>query len=503
MKITELRMVGVRCFEDTGNLHLHPQCNIIVGKNNSGKSTLLKGILHWQLTSLHADDARPEFIQNCHISALMEDVPFDKTPYHQRNSEQRSFKAVAPLTQHPSTIGINYDVAVQGNPLFYQARPLHTIVPFLAKRKSIVFSQQVNSNEQDRITGTFDNLYSRIDMLATSGHPDHDRFKALTYEIVGLDITTKASSGGKEAGFYLSREKFVTFDRMGDGVPEMVALIVECCLEEGKIFVLEEPEANLHPQGLKALVKLIRESSKKNQFFIATHSNIVVRELGDPSDGKLFRVFRDGESHDSPSKVEEVQPSPQARIEVLRDLGYEFADYSLFDAWLFLEESSAEAIINQVLIPYFVSALRGRLRTYSSGGVIGLEPSVSEFKRLIVFVHLQEVYAGRIWVRADGDPAGAEVVAKMRASFSGFDDDAIATFNKEQFEHYYPTQFQEKAKVVLGIADKNEKRKQKASLLQEVLSWSRANRDEARLEWEKSAAEPIAFLKSILAKLGS
>src|SRR5262249_34518160 len=157
----------------------------------------------------------------------------------------------------------------------------------------------------------------------------------------------------KEAGFYLDRDTFVTLDRMGDGIAEMVALIVELCLEEGKIFVLEEPELNLHPSGLKSLLSMVRKASIKNQFVIATHSNIVVRELGSDDNARVFRVYRESDNQLSPSIVEEVPKEPSAHLQLLRELGYDFADLGFYEGWLFLEESSAEQIINKVLIPKF------------------------------------------------------------------------------------------------------------------------------------------------------
>ncbi len=284
---------------------------------------------------------------------------------------------------------------------------------------------------------------------------------------------------------------------MGDGVSEMVALIVELCLERGKIFVLEEPETNLHPAGLKALLSMIRRVSEQNQFIIATHSNIVVRDLGAEPDTKVFRVYRDGSNYKSPSMVEEVSRTPAAHLALLRELGYEFTDVGLYDGWLFLEESSAETIIADVLIPYFAPGLKGRLRTYSSGGVTNVEPSVAEFQRLVTFVHLQPVYEGRLWVRTDGDDGGKAAVQTLREKFPYLTEKSCATFTEAQFEHYYPEHFKPRVAEVLAVQDKREKRKAKAELLQSVLGWTAANREEAFDAWAMSAAEPIALLKFI------
>ncbi len=339
-------------------------------------------------------------------------------------------------------------------------------------------------------------------MLATDGHPDHEAYKAATLEILGLKITVQPSSAGKVAGFYLSRDNFVTLDRMGDGVAEIVALIAELCLARGKIFVLEEPETNLHPKGLKALLSLVRASSEHNQFIIATHSNVVVRELGGEDGSKVFGVYRDGNSIDSPSRVEEVERSPKGHMQLLRELGYEFTDFSLHEGWLFLEESSAEEIVRDILVPNFVPSLRGRLRTFSAAGVTNLEPTISEFRRLITFVHLQPVYEGRMWVWADGDKAGKDTIEKIRGGFPNLDAGALSCFNQPQFEQYYPAQFAEAVATTLAIEGRKERRLAKMELLKEVVEWTTNNPEETKGAWSKSAAEIIAMLKDVANKIG-
>jgi hypothetical protein len=321
-------------------------------------------------------------------------------------------------------------------------------------------------------------------------------------DIIGLPITTKASGSGKEAGFYFDENTFVTLERMGDGVSEMVALIVELCLEKNKVFVLEEPETNLHPRGLKSLLKMIRESSENNQFFISTHSNVVVRELGSEA-GKVFRVFCDSDGHTGPHRVEEVERTSAAHMELLRELGYDFTDFELHSGWLFLEESSAETIIQEILVPVFASRLRGRLRTYSAGGATNLEPSVYEFQRLVVLIHLQPVYKDRLWIRADGDEAGAKAVEKIRNAFPHLSEESLSTFSEAQFEFYYPPIFQEEVKEVLAITDNQSKRKRKSALLQKVLDWTKANGDAAHAAWEVSAKELIELLQSIETRLAA
>jgi hypothetical protein len=67
------------------------------------------------------------------------------------------------------------------------------------------------------------------------------------------------------------------------------------------------------------------------------------------------------------STIKDLGTDPAARVAALSDLGYELYDFNLFDGWLILEESSAERIIRDYLIPWFVPRLT-RVRTIAAGG---------------------------------------------------------------------------------------------------------------------------------------
>ena len=67
---------------------------------------------------------------------------------------------------------------------------------------------------------------------------------------------------------------------MGDGVPNVVGLLADLALTKGKMFLIEEPENDLHPSALKALLELVEDGATHNQIVVSTHSNIVARHLG-------------------------------------------------------------------------------------------------------------------------------------------------------------------------------------------------------------------------------
>lgn len=75
MKIEDLRLVGIRCFDDTGTIKLHPNCNVFVGKNNAGKSTLLKAVLSLQGFPFGQVDMRPGSATSSFSTLTLSEIP--------------------------------------------------------------------------------------------------------------------------------------------------------------------------------------------------------------------------------------------------------------------------------------------------------------------------------------------------------------------------------------------------------------------------------------------
>lgn len=170
MKVKSLRLVGIRCFEDTRSIEASPTCNIFVGTNNTGKSTLLRGLLSFQGFPFTSDDVRPGS-----IAAFYEMVLVGVKPTHHIRHRPRPIgnfsgplRVVRDLRRQPPAEN-NTVVVPDDSGAFMNTRPHHTIVPFIARRKALAFSHDITLGNQSKLTGTFSNLYSRIDLLATAG----------------------------------------------------------------------------------------------------------------------------------------------------------------------------------------------------------------------------------------------------------------------------------------------------------------------------------------------
>ena len=162
--------------------------------------------------------------------------------------------------------------------------------------------------------------------------------------------------GKQILGVQVDRYTNIPLEAMGAGLSGTLSLLVGLSVASDKLFVIEEPEDDLHPAALKALMDAIAESCEQNnQFIISTHNSTVLTRLAGLPDLKVFHVTSDNAI---PPSSQFIPVSDKGdRINVLQDLGYGLADLDLGEGWLIFEESSAERLIRQYLAPWFAPAV--------------------------------------------------------------------------------------------------------------------------------------------------
>jgi hypothetical protein len=198
--------------------------------------------------------------------------------------------------------------------------------------------------------------------------------------------------------------------------------------------------------------------------------------------------------------ITEVENNPRARIDLLEKLGYDFHDFDLFEAYIILEESSAETVIRDFLIPNLVPSLYNKIKTIAAKGVDDLKPRVIDFHRLFVYLHTNPIYKNKAWVMADGDDVGQKVITDLKATFKSWPDEHFINFSEQNFERYYPHRFSKKARTIEKL-NHNQKSSAKKELLDEVMNWSLTNREQAVQEFGVSAKEVVELLRKIARKL--
>lgn len=499
-------MDQIRTFVDSGWIDLGP-ITLLVGTNNVGKSTVLHSLYAMQTGAVQPANLIRSGSTSATIGLKLADI--DASRYW--GSGDVADAGELTITLSPTSISQRLRLDAGATAEESAVQPIAPYIrnafvsPFLAKRKVPMFQEAINKEAASNVSRDFTNLPARFDALNDSNHPDHQRFHALLGAVVNVPLSAVASDNGKRIGIWVDGTDAIYVDNMGEGITQMIGLITALCLSDGRLFLIEELENDLHPEALKALLAAIEDSSERNQFVISTHNNVVVRSLGAIDSTLIYELSLDNSNDERrpTTVVSGVRNDPHERMSLLRRLGYELSDLDLWDGWIFLEESSAERMIRQYLIPWFVPELK-RFRTVASEGIDDVSRSFSAIRKLVLYAHLEPMYKDRTVVIVDGGDVGVghNFIRQLRNRFSEMPPDTFRALSQQDFEHYYPKRFAEAASVALAQASKSAKRQAKRELLDEVLAWVAANESEARTALETSAAEVIDELRHFAARAG-
>lgn len=282
---------------------------------------------------------------------------------------------------------------------------------------------------------------------------------------------------------------------MGEGVVNILGIIVTLLTEDRKLYLIEELENDIHPSVLKKILNLIIAKSEKNQFVISTHSNIVLKYLGSIKESKIIytesEVIISESTYLPTSQLKEITNSSSDRLKILEQLGYDLFDYDIYSAYLILEESSAERVIRGFLIPAFHPSLNFKIRTIAAQGVDDVSPKFNDLQRLFLYLHTSEVYKDKAWVIVDGDAPGLESIRKLKEKFSTWNPEHFMSFDQDNFENYYPDRFKDKVDKIDYMNNGQHKQDLKRKLLNEVMEWIAKDFEQAKMEFKISAKEVI------------
>jgi hypothetical protein len=507
MLFKSVRIQGYRSIEDSGPVELGP-ITLLVGRNNTGKSAVLRSVYLLQEGSqFQEQDIR---IGSQQVSV---ELTYDELPHVVKQHGKiddiagqgpgtitfaGSQPSVRALTVRSS---VNPDQKAPSFAALPSREPLNLIFPVLSGRRVTYYQEQVTRDGSLSVQPQDNNLVSRILPLTASNFPEAIGFRKLCTDVLGLNLNVlPGQSSNQSIGLQVDRFNTIALEAMGAGLSGALSLLLGLSGAKNRLFIIEEPEDDLHPQALKVLLEAVAESSAQNQFLISTHSSIVLTKLGGVPGSVVLHVESDKGLPPTSSFTPVLSISE--RINVLQDLGYGLADLDLGQGWLIFEESSAERLIRQWLIPWFAPGLR-KLRTLAARGTSRVKPLMDDFREMFLFAHLEPVYQNRAWVIVDGDFTGTSLVNQLREEFKGWPPNHFRHWTSEAFERYYPASFAKQVDEVLSLRAHRERKVAKEKLLHEVLAWIEAGEARARGEFQASAAEVIETLQDIERELGS
>jgi hypothetical protein len=504
MYVARIELHNVRCYSDA-TIVFSPSITLIAGENNTGKSTLIQAVLLLQAQSIGIDSVRygrPD----AQIGISLADVEAERFATTLRPfvaSPPTSPDAFIQIELNAANNSIGQQISIKDRKAtftyFASSQPENLLVPYLSDRRASGVTENVSAAHAFSTGSTLHHLVAKIDRCLTSTNLN-SLYQQACNSVLGFVVTTFPSANGKMAGLEVNaiRQLYIPITRLGSGVTQALGLIVELLVAENKIFLLEEIENDLHPTALRALLDLVeRSTAAGNQFIVSTHSNVVLRRLGTVEGARIWRTERANNVAPPESALSEVANNPSARRGLLESLGYDLSDYELYDAWLVLEEASAESIVREFIVPWFCPRLVGRLRTVAAQGASDVEPRFVDLHRLFVFTHLEPVYKGRAWAITDGDEAGKAAAQKLREKFPDWPQQNFQSFEHPNFEAYYPPIFSESVKDVIAVEDKQARRLAKTNLCMAVVNWLREDTQRGKAALCGSAGELIQRIRNI------
>ena len=154
----------------------------------------------------------------------------------------------------------------------------------------------------------------------------------------------------------------------GTGLHQLVILCAALAMHDEHVVCIEEPEIHLHPELQRKFLRFIAEKTD-NRYFITTHSNVFLDFLPDVA---VFHVTHDGIK----STVTRVNATSRAR-DVLTDLGYKASDILQANCVIWVEGPSDRVYLNKWLslmapdlvegIHYAITFYGGRVLAHFAG----------------------------------------------------------------------------------------------------------------------------------------
>ena len=262
--------------------------------------------------------------------------------------------------------------------------PQIQIIP--AKR---VFQVQTPLKTNLRIKPEGEGVLNHLFQAMNSGHPElYDRVQVAFAEITDgyrFKIFTADTPNTLTLHFVHGDSAPVEAEVSGQGLQEVLVLVVHSLASEANILAIEEPENHIHPDMQRRLAYFLRDEADK-QFFLATHSNVFLNDA--IADKVFFTAFVDNS----------IQVSDATkRASVLADLGYSISDNLVSDLVILVEGSHDGKVLEEFL------GKKGLTKRFTIE-VWGLGGDMMEHGDLSVFTEAYTVIA-----LIDKDPGSKDV----------------------------------------------------------------------------------------------
>lgn len=97
---------------------------------------------------------------------------------------------------------------------------------------------------------------------------------------------------------------FIPAHLISDGTVNLIALILILFFDERMLTIIEEPDRNVHPKLISAIMELLKETSKEKQLILSTHNPLLLRYV---DLDKVIYFSRDKNGYTIPQRLIEKE----------------------------------------------------------------------------------------------------------------------------------------------------------------------------------------------------
>jgi predicted ATPase/5S rRNA maturation endonuclease (ribonuclease M5) len=357
LKLLNLPANGESTLLDVGRI------NIICGKNNSGKSTLLRAIAKKETRSIGEQLASDKI--NYILTRTSFDLGVRADEKYIRYGEIDKYRKVLLAASHERDLWFSneaeefakevseYFEGSFGNRLFDEVSVAHAFgecfvdnmtTVFLPPKRNLEITREILSHTNTKIQpdggGILNNLfYSRSQPESSEARLFYKKLSDAFFNISSgfhFDVFM-----GNDANVHLNiahkDQSWVSADACGLGLQDLIVILFFAILPDHPIILIEEPESHLHPDMQRKLLYFLKSETEK-QLFLTTHSNIFL------DNALIDRVYFT--SFDQTIRVDDAT----RRASILDDLGYSVADNLVSDLVILVEGPSDVGVIEEFLI---------------------------------------------------------------------------------------------------------------------------------------------------------
>ena len=372
--IKKIRLSPYKCF--TKELSIDPPklVNLIIGRNNSGKSSFLDYI-HSLYTRKEAKNkafgAKIDF-EIC--ENLLPD--FDVSPIHTyygghhgdykkfilgQNATLLFFKRVHSLSSYfdskclSSSITGNYYVSLtNADSLFGKLIPKFDDSFKISAERDIDVEEKDNSKVvESNGKGLVSRLFYHINNNQGKRKIRKNILEGINYLLEGeshfSDFLVVENDNGKyEIKLTLDNEQEIALSEMGSGLKTIIFVLfvlnARTLLNKNTVLMFEELENNLHPRIQRRLFEMIYKYSKDNKcpVFITSHSNVAINVFYDKDDAMIYHVISDGNS----STIKTIE-TKGGKHDIADDLGIKASDIFQSNGIIWVEGPSDRIYLNK------------------------------------------------------------------------------------------------------------------------------------------------------------